>query len=162
VPFFWKPFWNLPLTLLLGLLIPAICSFVLGYFVFRSRVRGVYFAILSQAIAVAGWLVFCRNDVKLCGTNGLTRFDIIAPAESLTTFHPEAAKDQWIASHDGDMAQDLNADGKLDQLDYSMAEVGFSLAEPTVQLSLYLITLLCLFGSFFFVNGLLTPALVGY
>jgi urea transport system permease protein len=149
VPFFWKPFWNLPLTILLGLLIPAVCSFVLGYFVFRSRVRGVYFAILSQAIAVAGWLVFCRNDVKLCGTNGLTRFDVIAPAESLTTFHPEDAKDQWIASHDGDMGQDLNEDGKLDQLDYSMAEVGFSLSEPNVQLSLYLLTLACLFGSFF-------------
>ena len=53
VPGFWKPFWNLPLTVLLGLLIPAVVSFILGYFVFRSRVRGVYFAILTQAIAVA-------------------------------------------------------------------------------------------------------------
>jgi ABC-type branched-subunit amino acid transport system permease subunit len=58
VPFFWKPFWNLPLTILLGLLIPAVCSFVLGYFVFRSRVRGVYFAILSQAIAGGGMVGF--------------------------------------------------------------------------------------------------------
>ena len=58
VPVFWKPFWNLPLTILLGLLIPAVVAFVFGNFVFRSRVRGVYFAILSQAIAVASWLVF--------------------------------------------------------------------------------------------------------
>jgi ABC-type branched-subunit amino acid transport system permease subunit len=51
VPGFWKPFWNLPLTLILGILIPGITAFLLGYFVFRSRVRGVYFAILTQAIA---------------------------------------------------------------------------------------------------------------
>ena len=149
VPFFWKPFWNLPLTILLGLVVPAVVAFVLGYFVFRSRVRGVYFAILSQAIAVAGWLVFCRNDVKLCGTNGLTRFDVIAPAESLITLHPVAAKDQWLASHGSDMKYDLNADGTLDQLDYSMADVGFDLSEPSVQLFLYFLTLACLFGSFF-------------
>ena len=60
VPGFWKPFWNLPLTVSLGLLIPGIASLVLGYFVFRSRVRGVYFAILTQAIAVACWLVFAE------------------------------------------------------------------------------------------------------
>ena len=149
VPWFWKPFWNLPLTIALGLLIPVVVSFLLGYFVFRSRVRGVYFAILSQAIAVAGWLVFCRNDMKLCGTNGLTRFDVIAPVESVTTFHPENAKDLWIASHNSDPEQDLNGDGKLDQLDYSMADVGFSLSEPNVQLSLYFLTLISLFGSFF-------------
>ena len=149
VPWFWKPFWNLPLTVLLGLLIPAVFSFILGFFVFRSRVRGVYFAILSQAIAVAGWLVFCRNDVKLCGTNGLVRFDVIAPAESFSTLHPESAKDQWIASGKADGSLDLNSDGKVDQLDYSIADVGFSLNDPNVQLSLYFITLAALFGCFF-------------
>ena len=96
VPGFWKPFWNLPLTVALGLLIPGLASFLLGYFVFRSRVRGVYFAILTQAIAVASWLVFCRNGVKLCGTNGLVRFGVIRSAESLTTFNPVDAKDKWV------------------------------------------------------------------
>lgn len=148
VPGFWKPFWNLPITILLGLLIPAITAFVLGYFVFRSRVRGVYFAILTQAIAVAGWLVFCRNDVMLCGTNGLTRFDVIAPIESLHTINPVDAKDSWIASHGASMEYDLNGDEKLDQLDYSIAEVGFSLSSEKVQLWLYWITLACLFGAY--------------
>ena len=148
VPGFWKPFWNLPLTVLLGLLIPAVVSFILGYFVFRSRVRGVYFAILTQAIAVASWLVFCRNDIKLCGTNGLTRFDVIAPAESLSTLNPVDATSQWIASHGASMEYDLNGDGKLDQLDYSVAEVGYSLSSEEVQLSLYLITAGFLFGAF--------------
>ena len=148
VPGFWKPFWNLPITILLGLLIPVITAFVLGYFVFRSRVRGVYFAILTQAIAVAGWLVFCRNDVMLCGTNGLTRFDVIAPIESLHTINPVDAKDSWIASHGASMEYDLNGDEKLDQLDYSIAEVGFSLSSEKVQLWLYWITLACLFGAY--------------
>jgi urea transport system permease protein len=111
-------------------------------------VRGVYFAILTQAIAVAGWLVFCRNDVMLCGTNGLTRFDVIAPAESLYTFNPVNAKDSWIASHGANMEYDLNGDEKLDQLDYSIADVGFSLSSERVQLWLYWITLACLFGSY--------------
>ena len=43
----------------------------------RDRVKGVYFAILTQALTVAFWLVFCMNNMKLCGTNGLTRFDKI-------------------------------------------------------------------------------------
>ena len=148
VPAFWKPFWNLPLTLVLGVLIPSGTAFLLGYFVFRSRVRGVYFAILTQAIAVAAWLVFCRNDVMLCGTNGLTRFDVIAPIESLHTFNPVDAKDSWIDSHGASMEYDLNSDGKLDQLDYSIAEVGFSLSSEKVQLWLYWITLTCLFGAY--------------
>ncbi len=78
VPWFWKPFFSLPLTFLLGLLIPGLVAGIIGFFGFRSRVRGVYFAILTQAITVAAWLVFCMNNMKLCGTNGLTRFDKIA------------------------------------------------------------------------------------
>jgi len=81
VPWFWKPFFSLPLTLLLGVALPGVVAAVIGYFGFRSRVRGVYFAILTQAITVAGWLVFCMNNMKLCGTNGLTRFNTIAGFE---------------------------------------------------------------------------------
>ena len=148
VPGFWKPFWNLPFTIILGLVIPAVASFILGYFVFRSRVRGVYFAILTQAIAVAAWLVFCRNDVKLCGTNGLTRFDIIAPHGSIFTLNPVDATQDWIQSNKDNLDLDLNKDGSVDQLDYAIADVGYSLSAPEVQLSLYVITLLCLFGSY--------------
>jgi urea transport system permease protein len=148
VPGFWKPFWNLPLTIILGLLIPAAASFILGYFVFRSRVRGVYFAILTQAIAVACWLVFCRNEVKLCGTNGLTRFDVIAPSGSIFALNPVDATADWIQENEGNSGMDLNQDGAVNQLDYSIADIGFSLSSPSVQLSLYLITVLCLFGSY--------------
>ena len=78
VPWFWKPFFWLPSTLLLGLIIPGLVAYLIGYFGFKSKVRGVYFSILTQAITVAFWLVFCMNNMKLCGTNGLTRFDAIA------------------------------------------------------------------------------------
>lgn len=88
VPWFWKPFWNLPVTVLLGLLIPGLTALVIGFFGFRSRVRGVYFAILTQAIAVAAFLFFQRNEVKFCGTNGLTRFVQIASTDSITSFKP--------------------------------------------------------------------------
>tara|TARA_B100000809_G_scaffold262967_1_gene315135 strand:+ start:155 stop:1333 length:1179 start_codon:yes stop_codon:yes gene_type:complete len=78
VPWFWKPFWTLPVTIILGLVLPAVVAFVIGYAGFKSRVRGVYFAILAQAIAVAAFNFFSMNNMKLCGTNGLTRFERIA------------------------------------------------------------------------------------
>ena len=56
----------------------------------------------------------------------MTRFDVIAPSESFHTFNPVDAKDSWIASHGASMEYDLNGDEKLDQLDYSIADVGFS------------------------------------
>jgi len=77
LPWFWKPFYHFLPAFLLGLLIPGVIAGILGYMVFRSRVRGVYFAILTQAITVAAYLVFSMNNMKLCGTNGLTNFDKI-------------------------------------------------------------------------------------
>ena len=84
VPWFWKPFWSLPVTLLLGLAIPAAIAFVIGWFGFRSRVRGVYFAILTQAITVGAFNFFSMNNMKFCGTNGLTRFARIGGGFHLT------------------------------------------------------------------------------
>ena len=77
LPWFWKPFYDLHWAVILGLLIPGIVAALIGFVGFRSRVRGVYFAILTQAITVAAWLVFCMNNMKFCGTNGLTNFDNI-------------------------------------------------------------------------------------
>jgi urea transport system ATP-binding protein len=75
VPWFWKPFWTLWATILLGLAIPGLIAGMIGVFVFRSRVRGVFFAVLTQAITLAAWLIFTLNDIKCGGTNGLTNFD---------------------------------------------------------------------------------------
>ncbi|WP_138483895.1 urea ABC transporter permease subunit UrtC [Dyadobacter bucti] len=74
LPFFWVPFQSFGLAILLGLLIPAAFAFVFGYFIFRSRIKGVYMAIITQALALAMWLLFLRNETMLGGTNGLTDF----------------------------------------------------------------------------------------
>jgi urea transport system permease protein len=74
LPAFWEPFHNPVVTLILALAIPAVFAAIFGFLVFRSRVKGVYFAIITQALALAAWLVFNRNEVMLGGTNGLTDF----------------------------------------------------------------------------------------
>ncbi len=77
LPWFWKPFSSFGFSLIAVALIPMIFATLFGFFVFRSRIRGVYFAIITQALALVAWLVFNRNETNLGGTNGLTDFKII-------------------------------------------------------------------------------------
>ncbi|TVR13010.1 MAG: urea ABC transporter permease subunit UrtB [Planctomycetota bacterium] len=77
VPVFISWFANFPAAVFLGLLIPGLLALLIGFTTFRSKMRGVYFAILTQAITVAFWLVFQKNDIGLGGTNGLTGFSTI-------------------------------------------------------------------------------------
>jgi urea transport system permease protein len=74
LPWFWKPFRYFPLAVAAALLVPAALALVIGVLTFRRRLRGTYFAILTQAIAFAVWLMINRNEMKLGGTNGLTDF----------------------------------------------------------------------------------------
>ncbi len=74
LPFFWKPFQSLTFSLLAGIGLPALVASCFGFFVFRSRVRGVYFSIITQALAWGSWLLVSRNEMLLGGTNGLTNF----------------------------------------------------------------------------------------
>ena len=74
LPWFWKPFKYFPLAIAAALLVPAVLAVVIGFLTFRRRLRGTYFAILTQAIAFAVWLMINRNEMKLGGTNGLTDF----------------------------------------------------------------------------------------
>ena len=74
LPWFWKPFYSLPFSLAAIVLVPMAAAAIFGYFVFRSRIRGVYFSIITQALALVAWLVFNRNETNLGGTNGLTNF----------------------------------------------------------------------------------------
>ena len=77
LPFFWRPFYSAPFTILGVLLVPAIVAWVFGYLTFRSRIRGVYFSIITQALALSAWLMFNRNTLNLGGTNGLSGFKTI-------------------------------------------------------------------------------------
>jgi urea transport system permease protein len=74
LPWFWRPFSSTAVTIFLAIAIPAGSSAILGFFFFRSRVRGVYFSIVTQALAWGAWLLISRNEMLLGGTNGLTNF----------------------------------------------------------------------------------------
>lgn len=71
LPFFWKPFSSLPFTLLATVLIPASIAAVVGYFIFRNRIRGVYFSILTQAALIVFYNLFTSQQKWINGTNGL-------------------------------------------------------------------------------------------
>lgn len=74
LPLFWYPFKSFWGGFLGAILVPVLFAIVFGFLSFRSRIKGVYFAILTQALAFAAWLVFNRNETRLGGTNGLTDF----------------------------------------------------------------------------------------
>jgi urea transport system permease protein len=61
-------------ALVLIIFIPGLLAFVFGYFAFRSRVRGVYFSIITQALTFAAMLLFFRNNTGFGGNNGFTDF----------------------------------------------------------------------------------------
>lgn len=77
LPFFWKPFLHLPAALLLSLLVPGVLAGVVGFFVFRSRIRGVYFSIITQAMTWAAYSLFIANSKYTGGNNGITDFKSI-------------------------------------------------------------------------------------
>jgi urea transport system permease protein len=59
---------------LLVVLVPGLLAFVFGFFAFRSRVKGVYFSIITQALTYAAMLLFFRNNTGFGGNNGFTDF----------------------------------------------------------------------------------------
>jgi urea transport system permease protein len=77
LPLYWVPFKSFPIAVLASILVPAAAAAIIGFLTFRRRVGGTYFAILTQAMAFATWLMFNRNELNLGGTNGLTDFKSI-------------------------------------------------------------------------------------
>jgi len=74
LPLFWKPFYSAAFTLVAVVVVPCVVAAVFGFLTFRSRIRGVYFSIITQALALCAWLTFNRNAMNLGGTNGLSGF----------------------------------------------------------------------------------------
>jgi len=74
LPWFWRGFHNFYFALGAVLCVPGLLAYAFGYFAFRSRIRGVYFSIITQALTYALMLLFFRNDTGLGGNNGLTDF----------------------------------------------------------------------------------------
>jgi urea transport system permease protein len=77
LPAFWKPFSSFPFAILMAFLLPGVLAAMFGFLAFRSRIRGVYFSILTQALTYAACLLFFRNSLLLGGNNGFTDFKFI-------------------------------------------------------------------------------------
>lgn len=71
LPFFWEPFRSPVFTLIALWLVPALVAAVLGYLVFRNRIKGVYFSILTQAALLVFFNFFNGQQKLINGTNGL-------------------------------------------------------------------------------------------
>jgi urea transport system permease protein len=74
LPTFWKPFSSFPFAMMMVVLLPGLLALVFGFLAFRSRIRGVYFSILTQALTYAACLLFFRNNILMGGNNGFTDF----------------------------------------------------------------------------------------
>lgn len=72
IPWFWEPFKSLPLTILLVLTIPALFAYLIGFAMFKRRVGGVYFAIITQAIALILSILIVGQQGFTGGVNGIT------------------------------------------------------------------------------------------
>src|SRR5438094_5197015 len=96
-PWYWSftdHFWY---AALLVVLLPGLLAFVFGFFAFRSRIKGVYFSIITQAMTYAFMLLFFRNNTGFAGNNGFTDFKrifglpITAPETRMALFVITAA-----------------------------------------------------------------------
>ena len=74
LPWHWTFSDSFAATLFLIVAVPGIVAFVFGYFAFRSRIKGVYFSIITQAMTFAAMLLFFRNETGFGGNNGFTDF----------------------------------------------------------------------------------------
>lgn len=74
LPAFWQPFYSFPLTIAAVVLIPGLLAGLLGYLVFRNRLKGVYFSILTQAGTIVFFNFFNGQQKLFNGTNGLIDF----------------------------------------------------------------------------------------
>ncbi|MET0284191.1 MAG: urea ABC transporter permease subunit UrtC [Polyangiales bacterium] len=109
LPWYWQGFDSFPFALVMAMVVPGILAFCFGFLAFRSRIRGVYFSIITQAMTFAMMLLFFRNETGFGGNNGLTDFK------------------------------------KL---------VGYSMQDDATKLTLYVISIVALFGSYFICRAL--------
>jgi urea transport system permease protein len=72
LPWFWYPFKSLPLTLALVLIVPTVIAYIVGTAMFKRRVSGVYFAIITQALCWAMEILFVTRQGWTGGINGIT------------------------------------------------------------------------------------------
>jgi urea transport system permease protein len=78
LPWFWEPFHSLPLALIAIILVPTVAAFIIGVAMFKRRVGGVYFAIITQAIALVLTILIVGQQGYTGGINGITDLRTLA------------------------------------------------------------------------------------
>ena len=97
LPWFWIGSDSFLWALIMVVAVPGLLAFVFVWFAFRSRIKGVYFSIITQALVYATMLLFFRNETGFGGNNGFTDFkrilgyDITSPQMRLVLFGLSAA-----------------------------------------------------------------------
>jgi len=97
LPWFWVGSDSFLWAMILVVAVPGLLAYVFGWFAFRSRIKGVYFSIITQALTYATMLLFFRNETGFGGNNGFTDFkrilgyDITSPQMRLVLFGLSAA-----------------------------------------------------------------------
>ena len=74
LPWHWTGSASFVFQMTMVILVPGLLALVFGYFAFRSRIKGVYFSIITQALTFAAMLLFFRNETGFGGNNGFTDF----------------------------------------------------------------------------------------
>ncbi len=77
LPNFWKPFAQPGFALIMVILAPTLLALIIGFLTFKNRIKGVYFSILSQAIAIIATVLLVGQQAYTGGSNGLTHFSTI-------------------------------------------------------------------------------------
>ncbi len=97
LPFFWAPFQYAWFAIPMTFIVPAVLAGGLGYLVFRSRITGVYFALITQALALIVSILFIGQQPYTGGTNGITNyttifgFSINAPSTQIALYYATLA-----------------------------------------------------------------------
>jgi urea transport system permease protein len=81
LPSFWRPFYSPWFSALMVILVPGVIAAVFGFLAFRSRIKGVYFSILTQALTYGAALLFFRNSMLMGGNNGFTDFKVLLDSD---------------------------------------------------------------------------------
>ncbi|NIF22278.1 urea ABC transporter permease subunit UrtC [Candidatus Pantoea multigeneris] len=85
LPWFWAGTEHFAWALCLIVLVPGGLALLFGFFAFRSKIKGVYFSIMTQALTYAGMLLFFRNETGFGGNNGFTGFTTLLGFEITAT-----------------------------------------------------------------------------
>ena len=93
MPAWWEPFRSAPFTVFAIIALPALVSFLVGYAILKRRVKGAYFGILSQALAIAFSTLLIATIKQTGGFNGLNTFTTFF---GRNLYDPQVKKDLYL------------------------------------------------------------------